>query len=632
MIWITVKTAAQLCGIKESATKKAAYRGDIQFRKVPGIGRGGKQLQILLESLPEKAQARYQVQQEAAPTPDEIENVLEGLTEEQRREAIHKKDVVMLYKDFKIWYRGRGKDYLEAFLEWFGNEHPEIPITRRMVTKWQAAYEREGISGLVDRRGGWNRGNCSIPEDVWNTFNNYYMQEKGTRNGGMSIALCYELTQRVYPDQKLPSISAFKRKIQTIPKAATELCRKGEKFFNDKFSPYIPMDYSATPVNGVWVADNHTFDLYCTDETGRIFRPYMVAWQDFRSRIITGYLVIDKPPNSDFILDSFAVAVQNFGKPECIHIDNGKDYCVHDLLSSETYSLATELETKVQHAKPYNAQAKGIERFFNTLEYGKCVYLPSYFGANPKRRPRKMKSSEDEAKKYAIPFREFQSFVQNVVNEYNNTRHTGDSMNGLTPLEAFNKYAESITRIPNRVMRYLFMRCSRPLKVGRNGVRVPELQDYYSADQLFLIQGQQIIVRYHTSDVSKVYCFDLIGKLICIADKVNKGTFDPELTAQLNRDLNEQKKRNKAMLKPYLPDGTSPAAHTLVKDCHGKPDLPDLSKFPNVVSLQSAATDRAEQMEAAEAKRTAPVQKNKKEREKKYFNYLTGGLKNANEG
>ena len=60
MTWLTVREAAFFCGVTDSAIKKATQQNRYQHRYVNGKGRGGKQLRIALESLPEKAQALFE--------------------------------------------------------------------------------------------------------------------------------------------------------------------------------------------------------------------------------------------------------------------------------------------------------------------------------------------------------------------------------------------------------------------------------------------------------------------------------------------------------------------------------------------------------------------------------------------
>ena len=57
--WITVKEVSEILNISERAVRKNCFSEKYQYHYENGIGRGGKQLLISLESLPQEAQDRY---------------------------------------------------------------------------------------------------------------------------------------------------------------------------------------------------------------------------------------------------------------------------------------------------------------------------------------------------------------------------------------------------------------------------------------------------------------------------------------------------------------------------------------------------------------------------------------------
>ena len=99
MTWLTVKEAAPLCGVSESAIKKAVKQGKYKYCYVDGVGRGGKQLRVALESLPDAAQARYRGEQE-----QQAADVRLSLTGSQLEKLDFKQMVVLDYQDFKATY------------------------------------------------------------------------------------------------------------------------------------------------------------------------------------------------------------------------------------------------------------------------------------------------------------------------------------------------------------------------------------------------------------------------------------------------------------------------------------------------------------------------------------------------
>ena len=93
MTELTVKEAAQALLLTERAVRLAAKQNRLEYRYVKGIGRGGRQLLIALESLPQEAQDRYnQVEREPAP-------VLQ-YTGKQREEADYKALISSWYNRF----------------------------------------------------------------------------------------------------------------------------------------------------------------------------------------------------------------------------------------------------------------------------------------------------------------------------------------------------------------------------------------------------------------------------------------------------------------------------------------------------------------------------------------------------
>lgn len=627
MTYLTAKEAAKALGGTVRAVEIAVQNKSIDGHFVKGKGRGGKQLRIALESLPDYAQARYRGEQE-----DQAADIRLSLTESQRELLDYKQMVVLSYQDFKATYPKADKR--TAFLQQYNEQHPDTPLTKRQLNHWETLYNREGLAGLVDRRGGYNKGVSTIPEDVEQVFLAYWMQEKGNRRGGggPSIASCYRLTQLNFPDQQLPSIAAFQRLVKTIPYVAKVLGREGKKAFADKCAPYIPFDYRSICTNEIWCADNHVFDLWVKDESGRTFKPWIVGWMDKRSRYIVGYLLIDLDPNANSVLDAFSRAVYACGIPERVLLDNGADYTTHDLFNKRfALSLANEMCIAVTNATSYNAKAKLIERFFNTLEYTYCIQLPSYFGADPLRRPERLKKAADELKEFAMLFDEFKDYIAAAIGHYNNTVHSGDAMDGKTPCQAFQDFIDRPIQIasPSMLAMY-FKRTTRLLTVGRNGVRVPELQMYFDSELLITHQKEKIYVRYNTDDVRQVYCFSEDDEFICMAESVALGNLSQEMTAQNMRELNNKKKQLRRLAKQYIPDIAVPSIQRLAIESGKWFDKPDLEILPSVQTFNPSQQKKAEKVKEAAQKQRAMRENGAKEptereEEENYVAFMTGG-------
>ena len=617
MTWLTTQKAAELVQVHESTIRRKM--GGFIFRSIKGVGgKSGIQYEIALESLPREAQDRYHgIHREKNC------EVLLSLTETQRNEVSYKHNVVLSYLNFKKAYLRTDK--LEAFLTQHNAENPDRTVTRRQLISWAKAYKLEGAAGLVDRRGGYKKGVIDIPQDVKDVFLNFWLNENSP-----SVASCYRLTLLVFPDKELPGVRTFQRFANSIPIYAQTYHREGKKAFDDKHMPYLAFDYRSIYSNRQWVADNHKFDVMVRFPNGSIGRPWLIGWMDRRSRAIVGHLVTDHDPNADAILDSFARAVHAYGVPENVLLDNGKDYTVHDLFTNDVdYSLANFMRVLVTNTTPYNAKAKPIERFFRTLEETYCKMLDSYVGSDAKKRP---KGIEEKA----IPFDEFVDFIGIAIEDYNNTPHGGEAMDGLTPRQAWHENkAGGIRKANNDLLALYFKRTARPVKVGRNGINVPELAQRYDADELWEYYGKKVYARYNTDNVKQVYCFDEEMKFICIAESRELANLDPEITAQNIRKLNAEKKRYRKASREHKPDIEMPPIEMLLQDSIQakqanapieKPMQNDdaIIMFNMPQQMQAEAVKLAEKTKQANENKKNAGQFIRRENMDAFYNHMTG--------
>lgn len=226
-----MKEVAELLGMTERGVRKSATQlNKYVYCHVDGIGQGGKQILIALESLPQEAQDTYNGKER------EVKNsTYMSLTADQRKKVDFKLSVVLKYREFKREYTKADK--MTEFLKQY-NEQAESTLTKRQINHWEHKYEREGINGLVDRRGGYNKGCSNIPDEVWKTFLALYLKEsKPTKEQ------CYRMIVDYFPTLEIPHISAFTRKLEGLGKDALILGRDGMKAYNDNVLPTMQIDY-----------------------------------------------------------------------------------------------------------------------------------------------------------------------------------------------------------------------------------------------------------------------------------------------------------------------------------------------------------------------------------------------------
>ena len=161
MVWLSVKEAAQALSVTERAVQIAVQQNRYQHRYVNGRDRGGKQLRIALESLPEKAQTLHRG--EELPHEDILQ-----YTGKQRKEADAKTWVVEQHHQSGL--------SPAKFVFWFNDSNPpEDAISESKLFRWQKKYQGKDVAALIDRRGGHNQGKNAIPDAAWELFYSLYM-------------------------------------------------------------------------------------------------------------------------------------------------------------------------------------------------------------------------------------------------------------------------------------------------------------------------------------------------------------------------------------------------------------------------------------------------------------------------
>ncbi|MDE6834327.1 MAG: hypothetical protein K2J39_08825 [Ruminococcus sp.] len=220
---LTVKEASEILNISERAVRKNCLSGKYQYHYENGIGRGGKQLLICLESLPQEAQDRYN----GKNIGQEPELLIGRYSLVQIKEAEYKASIVLNFQCSEV----SGEKFIQE-LNTKNNEN----ITTGKLYLWQKKYKNGSIEALIDTRGGYNKGACSISENAWDMFYTLYMTLQRR-----SIKWCYDKTKLAFPE--IPSVSAFERKVKTVPEYALLKYRTGTKIFNDAM-PHMIRDKS----------------------------------------------------------------------------------------------------------------------------------------------------------------------------------------------------------------------------------------------------------------------------------------------------------------------------------------------------------------------------------------------------
>jgi transposase InsO family protein len=333
--------------------------------------------------------------------------------------------------------------------------------------------------------------------------------------------------------------------------------------------PYNEIDYSAWEPGQFYQLDHSQLDLWCFWGREQI-RPWLSAVQDVRSRALVGWH-IGPSPHQDAILCGLRMAFSQWAIPQRMRIDNGKDYTSRLLLGdlsdaqirelreqygrdwhrvvkrdahlvpledSRFLGIVNELGIECTKAIPYSPWSKGItERLFGTVHDQFDKTSSTYCGNSTLTRPECLQQirrgyTDDQRrrlrrlhgrdwKKLAVLKNVDQSHVPSIdavreqfgewVDLYHHAAHSGDGMNGASPLAVWSTATRLRRALEDELMFLLDMRGS--YKVGPNGVRITVGSGAISYDGpcLSRLRGRKVAIALHNQEVSQAYAFDDAG-------------------------------------------------------------------------------------------------------------------------
>lgn len=558
MTWLSVGVASELMSISERSIRRKAVQegafGETGFRYVSGAS-GGRCLEILLEALPADAQAAYYNQHGKFQAP--IIN-REQYTISQRKKGELRAQAVSQYSKYRREQRRNGHtketEIMQSFVEHWNAQHPDFTFTTKTLYEWRSKSKAGDPDKLVDKRGGYNRGKSSIPEEMLDYFKHLYLQESKP-----SIANCFRLT-KYEADRRgiiIPGLRAFELAAGNIPEPIVAMYREGGKYFSDYYMPHTERDYEDLAPNDRWVSDHHLWDIFVRIEDGkggwRAVRPWGTYWMDMRTRKIVSSIVRHDDPNADVVICSFGIGVETFGIPRSVLLDNGRDYKAKDVFNTQCEevidSLAVNLQLTTVYAIPYNAKAKPIERTFDTFEQQFGKLHPTYAGSNAKSRPESLRTLD------IMAYPTLDEFIamhdQYVYEVYNEQPHSGSYMYGKSPNQMYNTLPFSVRRTSKEVLYFSLMRVKGKRVVQRNGITFNGT--HYYNDNVINYIGKAVYARYSPKAPEVLYIFDENQNYLFRASAIQKMGFSPT-AIDYERENARRKQARHMALDGYRPD------------------------------------------------------------------------------
>lgn len=139
-------------------------------------------------------------------------------------------------------------------------------------------------------------------------------------------------------------------------------------------------DWTAMPVNYVWIGDGHGMKLKCAHPIhGRPFSPEVTFVIDGGTRFVVGWS-LDLAENVFAVAGAIQHGIRNHGKPFLYYSDNGSGETA-DMLDKEVVGILPRLGIKHPTGIAGNPQGRGIiERLNRTLPMRIARRYRTYFG------------------------------------------------------------------------------------------------------------------------------------------------------------------------------------------------------------------------------------------------------------
>ncbi|MDE7365145.1 MAG: Mu transposase C-terminal domain-containing protein [Ruminococcus sp.] len=548
MDYLSTKQVAELKGCKERYIQKLCKDGKIEAIQVTSSKDRMKYL-IPVSALSEDLQAKYykhkRTEAGIAPEKNESENSSETAFKYRL------KGVSKAFEEFSDTERMKIKFWIDLLNEWQAERsrrkdktefdkifvahqkyiHPEIEISTDILYRKYAAYKNKCYGDLLDKRGGWNRGKSKLEDDsiIWQNFLSVYLNQSKP-----NIALCYRMVTAYIAEEhpelveEIPSVSSFRRKIETLPFAVLDYSHNGEKAMRDHCTPSAIRDKSDIYANDGWVMDNYTFDVIVKqdDNSKKTRRLYITTVLDVKSNVLVGWNITESP-DSNSTLDALYFAILRYGIPKRLYFDNGREFTTLDIAGEKRnrkvaknkkgdipLTIAEKLGIELIFAKVTNAQAKVVERIHRVIKEQYCTAQYGYCGGNVVERPEILKTNikNGTVETEAELRRTFADFADNIYNvqPYGSSEAKYKNMPLCDVWNASIKETE-FRKAKKDVLNLLMMRNAGFQTIKKNGVFIwyhNEKIWYYDKNITWKHIGEKVCVRYDRNNPSEVRLYD----------------------------------------------------------------------------------------------------------------------------
>ena len=539
--YINIKEIAQAKGLKSTRS----IRMEINKPESKYISRevkvnGGISYEILFSSLEPELQQKLRECETKSTAIVPLNYKPPVITDKARQTANHRMNIVKAALEHRNKYQSiKEADaefldlynsglYLPKAYEFLGSI--SIGTLRRYIQAYKKTGNAESLipQYKITKQGEYN----SILDDNMKKVLLALLLHQNKFGYNTAIRLAKQvLIKKGYDEDALPSNITFKRFAEHFRRnhyAEWVLRREGMKAYHDKVEPYIERDISKIEVGDVLIADGHVLNFQVINPfTGKPTRATLVGFLDWKSTALVGYEIM-MTENTQCIASALRNAILNLGIiPKVVYQDNSKAFKSKFFQNADFdegifNGVYANLGIHSVFAKPYNARAKVIERFFLDFQEEFEKLMPSYIGTSIENRPAWMNRNEklhlqlhNQQTKGNIPTVQDAIKYINAWLEYRNQK--------VCP----NDRSRSIQEVLNSVRKqdinksaldYLMMK-TESRTINKHGITF--LGMHYRSDVILGLRDK-VYVRYSLFDLSKVHVYSMKGEFLCVAHRVQK--------------------------------------------------------------------------------------------------------------
>jgi len=516
-----------------------AKKENWQSRPRQGQGRGNE---FYIDSLPE-ATRKYlyleHVKQMQVDKDKQVEEVnintakLNTLKPFQQKKLDARLEVLNAYKSFKSFAGFGITKAREEFTKLYNSQKIEVSestleVIKTLSTKTLQRLELAGTNDLIV-----NYGNSSVSIIDKNPEIRDFILGMICEIPHIRVSHLIRMVKQEFTQVKVSSssinrwLSKWKDKNESVYLSIANPDAHKNRFLPAQGS--LSADY--TRFNQLWELDSTPADVMTTDG-----RYSIVGAIDVFSRRVK--VILSKTSDSDAVCRVMRKAILEWGMPEMIKTDNGKDYA-----SKHFTNAMALLGIEQEFCRPYQGQEKPhIERFFGTMTRALFEMEKGYIGHNVEDRRAieskkafadRLGAKDEELYDVKMSKDELQEKMDEWIdNVYEQENHRSL---GMSPWKKYTtcKAVTKIIKEPRQLD--VLLSKSQIRTVSKKGISIDGVEYYGSKLALYI--RKQVKCFYDNEDMGRLYVYDLEDhKFICVAlNAENAGANLNEMAATAKR-------------------------------------------------------------------------------------------------